>query len=566
MNWKESIGYIIGGSLRGNLRVRLTTNPDEVQEGSFAVIEGDNTIFYGLVTDIQLGATDPRFADEKFESRIDSILAGMLQGQTLFTNLEVMPVLMQDTVAEDEISSGEENTSPRPVKTVPVHHSPVRLAEAGDIDQIFGSGDKKKNFVVGTTREQGHPLRIDLEKFVKRSSGIFGATGTGKSFLTRMILAGLIQYNKSSVLVFDMHNEYAYTGIDTDNGTQVYGLHDKFGAKVSVFGLGAETVIHGKNPETLEISEADIQPGDILLLSKQLNLRETSENTLAALTSSFGRDKWFTRFKKMKSMSKETIIDENGVEKSVYPPDSIEGWAEKKGVNQAAATSFHSKLRRLFNSSYLIEADRIASNGLATMIDNLKNGRHVILSFGKHEKDLDYLLVANLLTRRIRDEWVKQSEAYSSDRISNPEPRPLVFVIEEAHKLMSREMAFQTIFSTIAREMRKYFVTLLIIDQRPSQIYDEVMSQLGTRISGWLGDDADISAVLSGLASKEQLRGMLSHLQEKEEVLLLGWGVPMPMPIHSRRYDDAFWEELLGKKANTIQEKSLEENLEDLGF
>ena len=165
----------------------------------------------------------------------------MLQGQTLFTNLEVMPVLMQDTVAEDEISSGEENTSPRPVKTVPVHHSPVRLAEAGDIDQIFGSGDKKKNFVVGTTREQGHPLRIDLEKFVKRSSGIFGATGTGKSFLTRMILAGLIQYNKSSVLVFDMHNEYAYTGIDTDNGTQVYGLHDKFGAKVSVFGLGAET-------------------------------------------------------------------------------------------------------------------------------------------------------------------------------------------------------------------------------------------------------------------------------------------------------------------------------------
>ncbi|MCD4753315.1 MAG: DUF87 domain-containing protein [Anaerolineaceae bacterium] len=562
MNWKESIGYIIGGSLRGSLRVRLTANSDDVQEGSFAVIEGDKMIFYGLVTDIQLGATDPRFADEKFESRVDSVLAGMLQGQTLFTNLEVMPVLMQDTVAEDEISSGEENTTPRPVKTVPVHHSPVRLAEAGDIDQIFGSGDKKKNFIVGTTREQGLPIRIDMEKFVKRSSGIFGATGTGKSFLTRMILAGLVQYDQSSMLVFDMHNEYAYTGLDSDKGTQVHGLHDKFGAKVSVFGLGADTVIHGYHPETLEISEADIQPEDILLLSKQLNLKETSENTLAALVTTFGREKWFTKFKNMKSSPKES----GNSEKSDYPPDSIQGWAEKVGVNQMAATSFHSKLRRLFNSSYLIEADRIASNGLTMMIDNLKNGRHVILSFGKHEKDLDYLLVANLLTRRIRDEWVKQSEAYSSDRISNPEPRPLVFVIEEAHKLMSREMASQTIFSTIAREMRKYYVTLLVVDQRPSQIYDEVMSQLGTRISGWLGDDADISAVLSGLASKEQLRGMLSHLQEKEEVLLLGWGVPMPMPVRSRRYDDTFWEEILGKKVNTMQEKSLEENLEDLGF
>ncbi len=75
-----------------------------------------------------------------------------------------------------------------------------------------------------------------------------------------------------------------------------------------------------------------------------------------------------------------------------------------------------------------------------------------------------------------------------------------MIVVEEAHKLLNREMAAQTTFSTIAREMRKYYVTLLVIDQRPSQIYDEVMSQLGTRVSGWLGDEDDIRAVLSGLA------------------------------------------------------------------
>ncbi len=87
------------------------------------------------------------------------------------------------------------------------------------------------------------------------------------------------------------------------------------------------------------------------------------------------------------------------------------------------------------------------------------------------------------------------------------EPRPLVIVLEEAHKLLNREMASQTTFSMIAREMRKYYVTLLVIDQRPSQIYDEVMSQLGTRISGWLGDEDDIHAVLSGLAGRDALRG-----------------------------------------------------------
>ena len=46
---------------------------------------------------------------------------------------------------------------------------------------------------------------------------------------------------------------------------------------------------------------------------------------------------------------------------------------------------------------------------------------------------------------------------------------------------------------------------------------------------GWLGDDDDIHAVLSGLAGRDALRGMLARLQPKEEVLLLGWGVPMPL-------------------------------------
>ena len=138
-------------------------------------------------------------------------------------------------------------------------------------------------------------------------------------------------------------------------------------------------------------------------------------------------------------------------------------------------------------------------------------------------------------------------------------------VVEEAHKLLNREMASQTTFSTIAREMRKYYVTLLIIDQRPSQIYDEVMSQLGTRISGWLGDEDDINAVLSGLAGRSALRGMLAHLQPKEEVLILGWGVSMPLPIRSRRYNDQFWQELLGE-GGTLEKKSRDQLSAEMGF
>jgi len=70
------------------------------------------------------------------------------------------------------------------------------------------------------------------------------------------------------------------------------------------------------------------------------------------------------------------------------------------------------------------------------------------------------------------------------------------------------------------------------------------MSQLGTRVCGWLGDEDDNHAPLSGLAGRDALRGMLSRLQPKEEVLLLGWGVPMPILVRSRRYDEQFWKDV----------------------
>ncbi|MBA4398841.1 MAG: hypothetical protein C0396_03085 [Anaerolinea sp.] len=540
------VGYVVGGTLKDSLAVRLTVPPQQVQEGSFVVIESDPWQFYGLVTDLQLGATDPRFADEQSEKRLPAGLAKLLHGQTLFTNLEVLPALMLERGPEIDSpdypawrEAHPQDPQPLPVKTVPSHHAPVRVAHAGDVAEIFGEPGGK-NYIVGYTREQGHPVCIDLERFVQRSSGIFGATGTGKSFLTRILLAGLIHYDKTSLLVFDMHNEYAFDDT-SETGDKVTGLRTKFGSRVQVVGLGAGASIRGNTPNfNLVLGEKDLRPEDIEMLARELNLKETTPTTLDALLHSFGATNWFSAFKAMRNGAVEHT-DEG---KTVPASDSVAAWANQTGVNVAAAEGLHSKLGRVFNRPYI--KPEPPKNILGDIIQLLDEGKHVVLSFGEFESDLDYLLVTNLLTRRIRETWEKRTNAFRTGKAK--EPRPLVVVVEEAHKLLNREMAAQTAFSTIAREMRKYYVTLLIIDQRPSQIYDEVMSQLGTRISGWLGDEADIAAVLSGLAGRDSLRGMLARLQPKEEVLLLGWGVKMPLPVRSRRYDQRFWEELIGKE------------------
>ncbi len=547
----KPIGYIVGGGLKESFRVRLTIPSQEVQEGAFVVIESGDWQFYGLVTDLQLGATDPRFADEQSETRLPPALARALHGQTLYTNLEVLPALMLERGPEPgspEYAAwvkkiGEKTPRPLPVKTVPPHHAPVRMASGGDIAEIFGDPAGKGNFVIGYTREQGHPVCIDLEKFVQRSAGVFGATGTGKSFLTRIVLAGLMHYNRASVLVFDMHNEYGFDDTASDTGLRVTGLKTKFASRVRVVGLGRGAQIRNNTPDfNLEIAMADITPADIELLTRELNLKETTPTTLHALVTSFGRG-WFKHFKAMNRDEIEVEDEKTGKVKKVPHPDSVAAWADGAGVNVMAAEGLHDKLRRLFDKEYIVENP--AADSVGEIIKALEGGQHVILSFGqKYETDLDYLLVSNLLTRRIRDAWEAKTNAFRSS--GKNEPRQLVIVVEEAHKLLNREMAGQTAFATIAREMRKYYVTLLIIDQRPSQIYDEVMSQLGTRISGWLGDEDDIHAVLSGLSGRGSLRGMLARLQPKEEVLLLGWGVPMPLPVRSRRYDGDFWKELFG--------------------
>ncbi len=563
MNDSTKIGYVVGGGLKESLSARLTVSPLSVQEGGFVVIDSGNYRFYGLVTDIRLGATDPRFADEQSETRLPPALAKALHGQTLYTNLEILPALMLERGPEPgspeyKLWRAEHPEDPRPipVKTVPMHHAPVALADAADIAAIFGEPNKAGNFVIGYTREQGHPVCINLDRLVQRSAGVFGATGTGKSFLTRLVLAGLMKHDKASVLVLDMHNEYGFDDVASDTRQTVTGLKTKFRSKVRVVGLGAGATIRGQVPDFhLEIAMKDITAADVEMLTRELNLRETTPTTLNALYNSF-REDWFRKFK---AMNREEVEeeDEKGRVRKFPHPDSVAAWAQANGVNMAAAEGLHDKLRRLFNKPYIVEQP--ASDSIGEIIKALEGHQHVILSFGDHESDLDYLLVANLLTRKIREAWEKRTNAFRSH--GGKEPRPLVIVVEEAHKLLNREMAAQTAFSTIARELRKYYVTLLIVDQRPSQIYDEVMSQLGTRISGWLGDELDIQAVLSGLAGRDALRGMLARLQPKEEVLLLGWGMPMPLPIRSRRYDETFWRALLGEST-----RSFEQNMKDLGF
>ncbi len=177
------------------------------------------------------------------------------------------------------------------------------------------------------------------------------------------------------------------------------------------------------------------------------------------------------------------------------------------------------------------------TNAVKIILEYLNRGINVVLEFGRYRDITSYILVANMLTRRIYNQYQEMMERAMAD--DSAKPTPLVITIEEAHKFLNPEVSSQTIFGTIAREMRKYNVTLLVIDQRPSGIDSEVMSQIGTKITCLLDNERDIDSVLAGVSGKNELKAVLAKLAAKQQALAFGHAMPMPVAFQPREYGSA---------------------------
>jgi len=123
-----------------------------------------------------------------------------------------------------------------PARTIPPHFSSVSEATLEDFERVFGRDDGKNHFQIGQPIDMDVPVCLDLRRFVERSNGIFGKSGTGKSFLTRLLLCGVIKASAAVNLIFDMHEEYAF-GKESEDGVFVKGLRDLFGAQIRVYSL-----------------------------------------------------------------------------------------------------------------------------------------------------------------------------------------------------------------------------------------------------------------------------------------------------------------------------------------
>ncbi|MBT4504514.1 MAG: ATP-binding protein [Gemmatimonadetes bacterium] len=520
------IGAVTRGSLVEGLEMKLDPeqNIEDMKAGKFVVIEGDKNDFFSMVTDMRLDANNQDVLLHP-PAQEDALLRQVLSGTSTYNIVSLRPMLMMAKDAGDPELEG-----PRPVKAIPSHFSLVQEAEEEDVAKIFGrEGDEQgKYFSIGTPLDMDTQVCIDTIRFAERSNGIFGKTGTGKSFLTRLALCGLIHFDKAVNLIFDMHNEYGFKAMKEtggSNSTFVKGLKQLFGPKVAIFSLDPQsTRARGMQPDyEVYISYDQISVEDIAPLQDELKLNPTAVES-AYLVYAVYKDRWL-----------RTLLALEG-------PD-VEEFAREIGAHPGSLVALHRKLKRLESFPFMVS--RLEGGDVVDRImQYLDQGINVVLEFGQQTSMLSYLLVANIIARRIHEMYVKKSERFYATQRPEDQPRQLMITIEEAHKFLNPSAAKQTIFGVIAREMRKYYVSLLIVDQRPSSIDDEVLSQIGTRITALLNDEKDIQAVLTGVSGTEGLRSVLASLDSKQQALVMGHAVPMPVVIRTRNYDEKFYSDM----------------------
>ncbi|MBC8043867.1 MAG: ATP-binding protein, partial [Rhizobacter sp.] len=396
------------------------------------------------------------------------------------------------------------------------------------------------------------PVCLDLARFAERSSAIFGRTGTGKTFITRLILAGLIKTDAAVNLVFDMHGEYGTKGTKEGDGRgSVKGLQPLFASsdKVKIYSLDPESTRRrgARCDVEVRLGADKIEPDDILLLQEELRLNPTAAEYTHILKGHF-KENWLAAF----------------LEKMKEGSEAINAFAEEHRLLTGSLDALYRRLKRLADQSGFLDMKPDGKiDVIERLLADLDRGKSVVIEFGKYDNLMSYLLVANIITREVEQCYKEKTETYLRTQLEQDKPQQLVITIEEAHKFLNPKAAAQTSFGKIARELRKYYVSLLIVDQRPSGIYDEVLSQIGTKIVAALSDEKDITAVLNGVSNPQSMRNVLASLDTKQQALVMGHAVPMPVVIRTRDYDDKFYS-AMGFATGEEKRKQVSKGIADL--
>lgn len=391
----------------------------------------------------------------------------------------------------------------RGVTRYPTPGALVYPASTDDLRQVYAS-DGRQAIQIGTvypTNDIRAGLYIDA--LLGKHFALLGSTGTGKSTSAALILHRICeQAPEGHVIMVDPHGEYAAafrnTGVilDVSNLQMPYWLMN-----------------FEEHCEILVTTQGDERQLDCEVLGKCL-LEARSRNRLAEQIGKITVDSPIPYL-----LSDLSVILNNHMGKL------------DKGHSSAPYMRIKNKLDELkgdpryqFLFSGMLVGDTMAEF-IAKLFRLPSGGRPIsIIDVSGVPSDITSTVVA-VLSRMVFDfaVWAREEKT-----------RPILLVCEEAHRYVPSEKnadgsSVGRILSRIAKEGRKYGISLGLITQRPSDLAEGVLSQCGTIIAMRLNNDRDQAFVRA--AMPEGARGFLDSIPalRNRECVICGEGVAIPI-------------------------------------
>jgi uncharacterized protein len=392
----------------------------------------------------------------------------------------------------------------RGLSAYPALDEPVYLASAQDVAQVYAR-PKVVATPVGTIHQNGAvPAYILIDELFGKHFGIVGTTGSGKSCGLATILRAVIDQSPNAhVVLLDPHNEYARA----------------FGDRAVVLSPGDGLHLPYWLFNFEELTEIVIGPDRNAEQTKILG-----EAILASKHSYFakaGLDKFGTVDTPAPYRMSDVLRTLDTAMGSLNRPDAISSYQTVKA--RIVALQNDARYGFVFGSRLTLRDELVEILGQLFRIPVVGQPVTILDLSGIPSEVVN--VVVSVLCRLTFDFGVW-----------NETPVPLTIVCEEAHRYASRdkqlgfEAAKRALFR-IAKEGRKYGVSLCVVTQRPSDLAPGLLSECNTIFAFRMTAQEDQEIVRRALP--EASHGLMNFLPalRNGEAIAVGEGVSMPMRV-----------------------------------
>lgn len=501
------------------------------QIGTFVKMPMGNITIYAIVSAV---------SDRPFAADAD----GETRSSSKFLSIQ----LIGEKIGDNEFEKG--------IGTYPTIGDEVHLVIEKDLFEIYGEKDSGSIELGKHSSSENLSVYVDTHNLILRHCGIMGSTGSGKSNTTVSLLKAILgNYAGSRIILIDPHGEYASAFPDA----KIFKIGDAQAPLFIPFWL---MTFEELAFFLVGVDQRDEQRVEYRLLRdlvtsmkrENLNLKAGTVNKDLVTADSpipfSARKLWYEMNWALNASFSTTSKDDQNqttacqtaagdaesLSPAVFEPYAMGNAAPYKSKHSEFFAYEKKILSRLKDSRY----DFLFNPGEYKTANSPKDLHNLLAEWiGSPQKlailDLSGVpfevldITIGLITRFVYDSmfWGRK-ETYTGKQ------RPLLLAFEEAHTYLGKndkssysKAAVERVF----KEGRKFGVGALVISQRPSELSETILSQIGTLIALRLTNSADQSIVKSSAPDNmNSLMDLLPSLRIGEAVVT-GEAIKIPSRI-----------------------------------